>query len=453
MDVGSAVSIASLGIQICQGLLSYYDGWKNYKSDIGDACNSIADLSRTLILLKASLNDGHLDEERTERVKRCIQSCEGVLSKLSEESQKLQRYGQPGELRQKAWAEVQRMWYPFRASTLVKLRELVNDIRESLKLALQVLQLDVGISSQRALVILEERTATMEAMQQSDHFRKMADWLSPPDPWINHASARQRHEAGTGAWLLQCDQYIRWKNGSLPHIWMYGKAGCGKTVLCSTAIEDIRAHCQTEVNTGLAVFYFSFSDDQKQTYENLMRSLVAQLGWKEPGLTMLCQAYEKPNVSVLGAVELEKIFYSSIEAHDKVFLLLDALDECPEAGDIRQKMLERVEGLAQHALNLKIFATSRELSDVRESMETLEAKQIAIATRAVDADVGKYVSSELSRDRKLGRLDFDSKVAVEKTIMQKADGMSVVPFYPRLPESTDVDSCSGSDGYTASCRS
>ncbi|KAK3672633.1 hypothetical protein LTR78_007445 [Recurvomyces mirabilis] len=262
-----------------------------------------------------------------------------------------------------------------------------------------------------------------EAAQQVEDYRKIVGWLSPPDPQTNHASARQRHEDKTGVWLLRCDQYTRWKAGALDHVWMYGKAGCGKTILRSTLVEDIRAYCQGEVNIGLAVFYFSFSDDQKQTYPDLMRSLVAQLGWKEPSLTILRQAYDKPNASVPGADELEKILCSSFETHDKVFLLLDALDECPEVGDIRQEMMQRIEGLAQRAANLKIFATSREQSDIRESMEILQVGHINIATRAVDTDIGKYVSSEMSRDRRLARFDLVSKTAIEKTIAQKGDGM------------------------------
>jgi len=41
---GSAVGIASLGIQICQGLLSYHDRWEDYKADIASARDSITDL-------------------------------------------------------------------------------------------------------------------------------------------------------------------------------------------------------------------------------------------------------------------------------------------------------------------------------------------------------------------------------------------------------------------------
>ena len=77
MDVaGSAVGVASLGIQICQALLSYYNAWRAYHSDVRSAYDSIDDLSRTLALLKDSLASGDLDEKKKVRVERCLHSCE-----------------------------------------------------------------------------------------------------------------------------------------------------------------------------------------------------------------------------------------------------------------------------------------------------------------------------------------------------------------------------------------
>jgi hypothetical protein len=56
MDVaGTAVGIASVSIQVCQGLLSYYDAWKSYDSDVSSTYNGIADLSKTLTILKTTL--------------------------------------------------------------------------------------------------------------------------------------------------------------------------------------------------------------------------------------------------------------------------------------------------------------------------------------------------------------------------------------------------------------
>ena len=261
------------------------------------------------------------------------------------------------------------------------------------------------------------------AAQQAAQFRKIADWLSPPDPWTNHDSARRRHEPQTGVWLLQAEKYRTWKNGSISHLWVHGKAGCGKTVLCSTAIEDVRTHCENAANAGHAVFYFSFSDNQKQSQENFLRSLVVQLGGREPGLSMLRQAYEKSERSSPGVGDLKKILLSSIASYDEVYLLIDALDECPEDGDVRQNMLEYLAELSWGAPNIRILATSREVSDVRASMKLLGAKPMSIAARAVDADIRRYVSAQLLRDRKLSRLDPDTRTLIEETLSQRADGM------------------------------
>jgi Cdc6-like AAA superfamily ATPase len=258
---------------------------------------------------------------------------------------------------------------------------------------------------------------------QISQFKKIVDWLSPPDPWTNHTAARQRHEPHTGTWLLQSVEYQRWKAGNIHHLWLYGKAGCGKTVLCSTAIEDIRVHCDNSNNTEYAIFYFAFSDNQKQSYENLLRSLVAQLGWKEPALSILTQAYEKPNASIPGVYELERILLACSQSHGELFLLLDALDECPEVDEVRQNLLGGLERLAQEVSNIKMLMTSRETSDVRESMATLAANPLSIAVRSVDADIQRYTSSQLSRDRKLRKLDVTTKNLIEDTISRKADGM------------------------------
>ncbi|KAM3418308.1 hypothetical protein BST61_g4307 [Cercospora zeina] len=157
------------------------------------------------------------------------------------------------------------------------------------------------------------------ALQHKDgteKFQRIVSWLSPPDPWTNHNLARQLRDPDSGGWLFQEPAYADWKTGSSRLLWMYGKAGCGKTVLCSTAIEGMKTYCGGRPSSGLAVFYFTFSDNQKQRLASLLCSLVAQLGWKRPALTLLQQAHEKPNRSSLGLDELEKIAMSCFEAYE-----------------------------------------------------------------------------------------------------------------------------------------
>jgi hypothetical protein len=437
MDVaGTAVGIVSLGLQVCQGLLFYYDAWKSYDSDISSTYNAITDLSRTLTILKTTLQQ-ETDRERVGRVRTCVSSCEDAILELEKRRYSLQKYGQPEGLRQKMRAGLQRSWYPFKKETIEALKANVAGIQGRLKLALQVLQLDVGTESQRLVLrLMSQTTAQSNTIaqiaaqnrrildtQQSDEFRKIVAWLAPPDPGTNHATARQRHERETGDWLLKSSQYQSWKTSAVSHLWLYGKAGCGKTILCSTAIEDIRTTCEQDTDTSFAFFYFSFSDDRKQSVSDLLRSLVAQLGWREPGLSMLRQAYENNKQIVLGPDLLENILLASIRPCSKVYLLVDALDECPEDNETRRNVLQQLERLTRDAPNLKILATSRELDRIRRSMARLVAEPLCVITRAVDADIQLYLSTEMSRDEYLCELRPEMRTLIEKTIVSRADGM------------------------------
>jgi ankyrin repeat domain-containing protein 50 len=431
MEVASsAVGIASLGIQVCQGLLSYYNSWKANKADIVTACQSIDDLKETFELLETTLDREDLDAARAKRVEECLGSCVGGLNDLEKKLQKVHTHPAPNTLRERLHSDFQRLSYPFKESTLVKIREIVSELRHHLSLALQVLQLDLSATSHRSLAQIgadvKDTAVNVRDLlitQQADQFHKIVDWLSPSDPWINHASARRHHEPHTGLWFLQSDQYQRWKGGHTRHFWLYGKAGCGKTVLSSTVIEDLQLHYKGATNAALAVFYFSFSDSHKQSFESLLLSLVAQLGGKGLGRSMLQREYDKPNRSLPGPAVLEEILMSSISQYDEVSLTLDALDECPESEEARRNMLDGLERFSEKASNLRIFATSRELQDIHERMDLLGADAVPISTQPVDADIGRYVGNELSRDRRLCRLDEHLKTLIIKTFAKKADGM------------------------------
>ncbi|GIZ48213.1 hypothetical protein CKM354_001128200 [Cercospora kikuchii] len=261
------------------------------------------------------------------------------------------------------------------------------------------------------------------AAQKTERFQMIVEWLSSPDPWTNHQTARQLHEPLSGAWLLQSDLYQDWKNSSTRHLWMHGKPGCGKTVLCSTAIEDIKEHCQNCPNAGYAIFYFSFSETQKQQITHLLRSLIVQLGWREPAFSILKQLYNRPNRIALGLGELERTLLACFEAYDTVFLLLDALDESPEDDDVRCGLLEWIVRASQKTSNVQIFATGRKISDIEGSMAKISAEPIAIAPRAVDVDIRRYIATQLDRNHWLSRMDEETKALIEDTISDRADGM------------------------------
>ena len=196
MEVASAVvGITSLGIQVCQGLVCYYDSLKDYNAGIAKAYDCIDDLCKTLKLLGEALVRQGLDQARSERVEQCLSSYSSSLKKLERKLHKLQTHSVPDGPREKAWTEMQRQYYPIRESTLAKLRETVNDLREHVSLSLQPLQLDLSISSHDTLLqvgaLVGDTAAdvySLLAVWQVDQFQNIVHWLSPTDPWTNHTA-------------------------------------------------------------------------------------------------------------------------------------------------------------------------------------------------------------------------------------------------------------------------
>jgi ankyrin repeat domain-containing protein 50 len=260
-------------------------------------------------------------------------------------------------------------------------------------------------------------------VEQADHYRRIVDWLSPPDPETNHQQARLQHERGTGDWLLRHSRYLSWRSGSCRVLWIYGKPGSGKTVLCSTAVEDMRDSCQYEPDIGHAIFYFSFADNRKQTYQDLLLSLVAQLSNREPGRSMLHRAYAAPERRLPGLDQLKKVLFAALTSYKLVFIHIDALDECPEHDNTRQKVLDGIAELLAPTRNVRILVTSRDIPDVRHCMDEMCDGSLSLEGRLVNNDIQRYVSTELARDRRLCRLDVDMKTLIEETLTQKADGM------------------------------
>jgi hypothetical protein len=266
------------------------------------------------------------------------------------------------------------------------------------------------------------------SIARSEEIDKIKAWLSPPDPWTNHNEARCLHQAETGKWVLENDAYKAWLGGSTRHLWLHGKAGCGKTILSSTMVENVLHHCRQAVGFGCAPFYFTFSDRTRQTYEALLRSLLHQLGSQEPGLAIMREKYDQRHNlrGGLGIESLQPLLLDVLAVYDTVFVVLDALDECPEDSGFlseRSKLFNGLEYLSKAAANLKILMTSRDVLDIRHWVVHLPAEQLPILAPAVDSDISRYVAEQLSKDPYFTKLKDISLHEIQNTITTKADGM------------------------------
>ena len=141
-SASAVAGIISLGIEVCQGLLRYYNSYKGAATDVAHMYESIDSLESTLLALKRTLDRGSLSSSVAANVTKSIKSCEAGFRKLEEKLKKvkLSSNSQVG-WQERAKGQLKRALYPFRESTLAKLREIVNEQRDHLKLALGVLQM------------------------------------------------------------------------------------------------------------------------------------------------------------------------------------------------------------------------------------------------------------------------------------------------------------------------
>ncbi|KAI9438395.1 hypothetical protein BJY52DRAFT_558623 [Lactarius psammicola] len=137
-------------------------------------------------------------------------------------------------------------------------------------------KVDIVINHEKeAKMVIRQTANSIDDIKWSQVRRSLRRWVAPPDPSTNHNIACNAHHEGTAGWFFQGSIFGEWKSiGSL--LLIYGKPGSGKTILCSSIIQDIVILRDVGL-ASVVYFYFYFRDLDKQNRRNLLSSLLIQL--------------------------------------------------------------------------------------------------------------------------------------------------------------------------------
>lgn len=131
---GTAVGIVSLGLQVCQGLISYYDKWKSFDEDIIRIHGKLDGLRKTL----ENLEKEHLPKLKDSNTKAVddvnekILSCDDSIRKLKAVLEKCHSSHLANSVQGKTYKLFQRFCYPFKKDTLHELNVSVTSLQENL---------------------------------------------------------------------------------------------------------------------------------------------------------------------------------------------------------------------------------------------------------------------------------------------------------------------------------
>ncbi|KAH8983656.1 hypothetical protein EDB92DRAFT_2117406 [Lactarius akahatsu] len=281
---------------------------------------------------------------------------------------------------------------------------------------------------------VKNRSTDDEPNRRQNQLREsLRRWQSPPDPSTNHNIAGDRQHEGTAEWFFDSDQFENWLvSGSL--LWIHGKPGSGKSVLCSAIIKDITTMC--EAGSGsMAYFYFDFRDVDKQARRNLLPSLLIQLSTHSDAFcdvfSRLYEAHDKgarqPSDKDLTQCLKEML---TLPNQGPVYLVIDALDECPDTSDVpspREQVLDLVTDLVGLRLpSLRICVTSRPEADICEVLESLASQTVSLQDEGGQKnDIASYVRSVVysGSGKFMRRWRKEDKEHVIETLSERADGM------------------------------
>lgn len=175
-------------------------------------------------------------------------------------------------------------------------------------------------------------------------------------------------------------------------------------------------------DVAVAYVYCSYKEQEGQTAVNLIASLLQQLIQRNPVISddiVSLYRHHKQMQTCPTLDELSKLLQLEIRRLSKVFILIDALDECSESNSTRDSFVAEIRNLQPIT---HLLVTSRHISTIEREFE----KAARVEIHATDEDIRKYVESRIKGDRQLIRQiqkDPALQGTIINTIIEKTKGM------------------------------
>jgi hypothetical protein len=188
--------------------------------------------------------------------------------------------------------------------------------------------------------------------------------------------------------------------------------------------------------SGLAwvlYFYFDFKDIEKQSRRALLSSFLVQLcARSDPFCDIISRLYSthdhgarQPSEGSLVRCLKEML---SLPGQGKIYIVMDALDECPNKPGMpspREEILETIGEFVGFQLpNLHLCITSRPEVDICAALEPLTSHPVSLHDEGGHRqDIIDYIVAVVQTDPRMRNWRDEDRRLVIDTLSEKADGM------------------------------
>ncbi|OGM50007.1 hypothetical protein ABOM_001263 [Aspergillus bombycis] len=251
--------------------------------------------------------------------------------------------------------------------------------------------------------------------QVNKEHKKILDWLAPSSHESQHLDAYKKHQPGTVKWFLESQEFLSLMNGDVSTLFCPGIPGAGKTILASMVIKHLQE--QGDGQSCITFLYCSYGKRQEQTTENLLstllRHVVEQCDLIPESVSLLYESHTKKHIKPTPDSLLDTLIHI-IRTQNRAFLVVDAVDECPD--ETWKGLLKAIRKL-QDNTRLGFMATSR------PSLEREIQGATRLEIRASQNDIESYLDNRFQELSKCAQQDSRLKENIKQQICDAADGM------------------------------
>jgi hypothetical protein len=172
-------------------------------------------------------------------------------------------------------------------------------------------------------------------------------------------------------------------------------------LLSSKVIDHITRMARIDKRIQIAYWHFQFSNRSTQDLANMLRSIIRQLVRcpLPQSIRDLCEKHEGPGSEPSLGELTEALMNIMRISGRKTYLIIDALDECPDEGpQARGKLLDIIKHLAnKEQKSVHMIVTSRREPDIRQTLEPIATCMLDVES-LLKNDVKMFVESAFSHE-------------------------------------------------------
>ncbi|KAJ7748806.1 ankyrin repeat-containing domain protein [Mycena maculata] len=316
------------------------------------------------------------------------------------------------------------------SGALSRVRNRVDEVGEDIRRGNVRVQDDVcGVTEQ------------LKESQISELRAKLQEWLQyPPDMKQKQYATLKLHHEGTGGWFSDGAAFAEWKKlGKFDitvdqgTIWDWENclevpipssprkvvADNSLTKKSSTVVEKlVKEQCLVQ-GTGVAYFYFDFTDNTRQFVGLMLRTIILQLSAQSPhpyaALNRLYQISKGQTLPTDG--DLVAVLETLLLELRRTYVVLDALDECKDT-DVLVKLILWLRNWTKTPLH--IFLTSQPRKIFTKDFESIP--QVALEFNTTHHDIRLYVVDEVRSNPNLEHLVHRAEDVTTK-VVDRSNGM------------------------------